>query len=369
MVVGEQHVKSQQTTMFSTVRSNELSESEDAVRAVTVDRLGDPAHDPGMLSLNQRPEPKAGAGEAVVRVVLASINPSDFHLMTGELHGPFRTTQGQIAGACGVGFVETPAEVGPPAGTLVAFTALGAWADYVAVPAASLIALPPDFPLELGAQFPNLVTAWELVEKCGVKPGGWLALTAGYSTVAVAALQLAARRGIRVLCVVRNASSDVDLAALGAEAVIATGDNKLGEAVLEATGGAGLNGIVDCVAGSVTGELIRQCAPFSRMQIYGSLDSGNINIAGHDILYRFLEIVPYTYPFSFAPLTTPENIELVRRVEQAVLHPRLFVPVGGIHPIAEYRDAVAGATMSGQRGKRFLSMVETSSLTLAETRD
>jgi NADPH:quinone reductase-like Zn-dependent oxidoreductase len=311
-----------------------------------------------MLSLSQRPEPKAGEGEAIVRVVLASINPSDFHLMTGELHGPFRTTPGQIAGACGVGFVETAAEVGPPAGTLVAFTALGAWADYIAAPAASLIALPADFPLELGAQFPNLVTAWELVEKSRVKPGGWLALTAGYSTVAVVALQLAVRRGIRVLCVVRNASSDVDLAALGAEAVIATGDCALGEAVLEATGGAGLNGIVDCVAGPATGELVRQCAPFSRLQIYGSLDSCDMNISGRDVLYRFLEIVPYAYPFSFAPLTAPENIELVRRVERAALHPRLFVPVGGIHPMADYRDAVAGRSAADHRGKHFLSMAE-----------
>jgi NADPH:quinone reductase-like Zn-dependent oxidoreductase len=302
--------------------------------------------------------PKARAGEAIVRVELASINPADFLFIAGELPGPVRAAPGQIAGLCGVGLVETPAENGPPAGTLVAFNALGTWADYVAVPVAALIPLPSDFPRELAAQYANLITAWQMVEKCGVQPGGWLALTAGYSTVAVLALQFAVRRGIRVLSVVRTALDEPDLVGLGAAAVIATGEGMLSAAVLQATGGDGLNGIIDCVAGAVTGDLIRQCQPFSRMQLYGSLDPGNLNIAGHDVLYRFLEIIPYNYPFSFSPPATADDFELVRQVSEEVRKCRLFIPVGGIFQMADYREALADRTVAGDHGKRFLRMVE-----------
>jgi NADPH:quinone reductase-like Zn-dependent oxidoreductase len=311
-----------------------------------------------LLSLSQHDLPEARTGEAIVRVELASINPADFLFIAGELPGPVRAMPGQIAGLCGVGVVETAAEMGPPAGTLVAFNALGTWADYVAVPVASLISLPSDFPRELAAQYANLITAWQMVEKCGVEPGGWLALTAGYSTVAVLALQFAVRRGIRVLSVVRTAHDEPDLVGLGAAAVIATGDGPLSDAVSEATGGNGLNGIIDCVAGPTTGDLIRQCQPFSKMQLYGSLDPGNLNIAGQDVLYRFLEIIPYNYPFSFSPPATANDFDLVRRVSEEVLNCRLFVPVGGIYPIVDFREALAGRAVAGDHGKRFLSMVE-----------
>lgn len=326
------------------------------MRALTFDRLGDPVREPDLLSLRQVAEPEAGKGEAIVRVALAPINPSDFLFIAGAFPGLDRATPGQVGGLNGAGFVETAAEGGPPAGTLVSFNTLGCWADRLAVPAAALIPLPPDMPLELASQLPNLITAWDLVENSGVQPGGWLALTAGYSTVAVLALQFAARRGIRVLSIVRRMRDDPDLAALGAEAVITADAGNLGAAVLEATGGQGVSGIIDCVAGPSAGDLIRVCAPFSKMQIYGSLDGSDMHVTGQDILYRGLQIISYSYRFSFQPPSTTEDFELVRRVCDEVTNGQFYFPVGGIHPIDDYREAI-GAAASGA-GKRFLRMAD-----------
>ena len=325
------------------------------MRALTFDRLGDPLREPDLLSLREVAEPKAGKGEAIVRVALAPINPSDFLFIAGAFPGSVRATPGQVGGLNGAGFVETPAEGGPPAGTLVSFNVLGCWADRLAIPAAALIPLPPDMPLELASQLPNLITAWDLVENSGVQPGGWLALTAGYSTVAVLALQFAARRGIRVLSIVRRRRDDPDLIGLGAEAVIADAGN-LGAAVLEATGGQAVGGIIDCVAGPSAGDLIRVCAPFSKMQIYGSLDGRDMHVTGQDILYRGLQIISYGYRFTFQPPSTAEDIALVRRVCDEATNGRLYVPIGGIHPISDYREAF-GAADSGA-GKRFLRMAD-----------
>lgn len=328
------------------------------MRAITFERLGDAARDPDLLSLREVAKPEPRAGEAIVRIALAPINPSDLLFVAGDLPGPVRPRPGQIAGICGAGFVETPAETGPPAGALVAFSAMGSWAEHVAVPAASLIPLPQDFPLELAAQLANVITAWDLVERSGVEREGWLALTAGYSTVSALCLQLAVRKGINVLSVVRSQRANPDLIGLGAKAVLSTERGGLGEAVRQATGDRGLNGVIDCVAGPAAGELIRQCVPFSRMQIYGSLDHGDMAIAGHDILYRFLEILPYSYPFSFAPPSTTEEIALVNRVVQETATTGLFVPVAGIYPISGFRDAIAERPAHGERGKCFLRMTD-----------
>ena len=311
-----------------------------------------------MLSLREVAEPEPAPGEAIVRVALAPVNPSDLLFLAGEFPGPMRPMPGQVAGICGAGFVETPAESGPPAGTLVTFSALGSWAEFVAVPASRLIALPRDFALDLAAQFANLVTAWDLVERSGVGPGRWLALTAGYSTVSILSLQFAALKGINVLPIVRRKRSDIDLVGLGAKALLATEDGDLADAVQQATGGQGLDGIIDCVAGPAAGELVRQCNPLSRMQIYGCLDAGNMGLGGHDILYRFLEIIPYSYPFSFDPPVTPEDFAFIDRVIQETHKLRPFVPVGGIHSISDYRDAIAGRPIAGGYGKCFLRMID-----------
>lgn len=325
------------------------------MKALMFDRLGNPAHGSTLLSLRHIVKPVVAPDMLLVRVSLAAINPSDFLFMAGELPGPVRARlPGQLAGLSGAGVVEVSCEKGPPAGTLVAFNGVGAWAEFIAVPAASLIPLPSDFPLELAAQFPNLVTAWELVQKCGVQPGGWLALTAGYSSLAILALQLAAQRGIHVLSIVRHSRPVPDLSALGADAVIATDGNDLGEAVMAATNGKGLNGIIDCVAGPAAGDLIRTCVPFSRMQIYGSLDPGDMHVAGHDILYRFLEVIPYSYPFTFRVPASSQEKALVDQVAEDAPTSPPYVPVGGIHDMEDYQAAITSQAGRESRGKRFL---------------
>ncbi|TKD13759.1 MAG: alcohol dehydrogenase, partial [Mesorhizobium sp.] len=104
-----------------------------------------------------------------------------------------------------------------------------------------------------------------------MQPGQWLAVTAGYSSVSTMVMQFAQRRGINVIALVRRSHDRLDLKGLGATAILDLSDLKVGirEAVMDMTGGAGLNGIIDNVGGPASGELIRTLAMGGQMVING----------------------------------------------------------------------------------------------------
>lgn len=308
------------------------------------------------LTTGEVPMPDHGAGTVVVRTALAPINPSDLLFASGRFPGPARLAfPKQVAGISGAGHLAS--NEGSDAERLFHYTAFGTWAEYVSVPEESLIELPKDYPLELAAQFSNVVTAWQLVEKSGVRPGQWLALTAGYSTVALIALQFAARKGINVLSVVRRRRPRIDLAAHGAAAVVVPNEAAapLSDIVLETTHGQGLSGVADCVAGRQLGELIRSCAPFSRVLLYGCLDESDLGVTGPEIMYSFVNIEPYSYPFTFDPPRSDADQRMLRAVIKDSADGQIAVDTAGKFPLENFRDALDGHVAGNVPGKFFLA--------------
>ena len=300
--------------------------------------------------------PDHGAGTVVIRTALAPINPSDLLFASGKFPGPARPSfPRQVAGISGAGHLAS--DDGSGSERLFHYTAFGTWAEYVSVPEESLIELPPDYPLELAAQFSNVVTAWQLVEKSGVQPGQWLALTAGYSTVALLALQFAVRKGINVISVVRRRRPEIDLTSHGAAAVLVLNESaaQLRDMVLETTHGQGLSGVADCVAGQQLGELIRGCAPFSRVLLYGCLDESDLGVAGPEIMYSFVNIEPYSYPFTFDPPRGDADHRMLRAVIKDSTGGQIRVDTAGKFPLENFRDALDGHVAGNIPGKFFLA--------------
>src|SRR3989441_6655737 len=101
-------------------------------------------HTPGgpeALRLEDVPEPKPEAGQAVVKIEAAGVNFIDVYQRTGLYKVPLPFTLGQEAAgsvaAVGPGVTE------PKVGDRVAYTSvLGAYAEYAVVPADRLVALP-----------------------------------------------------------------------------------------------------------------------------------------------------------------------------------------------------------------------------------
>jgi NADPH:quinone reductase-like Zn-dependent oxidoreductase len=197
---------------------------------------------PSGLKLSKLPRPVPQAGEVLIRVRASSLNFRD-HLTTSAQYGPGHTMTGRIPVSDGAGeIVEIGAGVtGFRAGDRVAANFFPTWisgpasaeqlkaalggafapgmlAEYIAVPANSLVALPNSMSFEEAATLPCAgVTAWyALFDTFKLRPGQTVVVQ-GTGGVSIYALQLAKVAGARVIV---TSSSDEKLArakALGAD--------------------------------------------------------------------------------------------------------------------------------------------------------
>ena len=177
---------------------------------------------PSLSALRQTelPDPKAGRGEVLVRLRAATLNFVDVAIATGKFPGaafpmvPVADGAGEVAalgeGVGGFAIGErviphfmpnwqggaiTPRNVA----TMRGVTLPGSLAEYVAVPAASLVALPAHLDFVQGAALPiAATTAWNAVRAAHLRPGS-VVLLLGTGGVSIFALQFAKASGATVI--------------------------------------------------------------------------------------------------------------------------------------------------------------------------
>ena len=134
-----------------------------------------------VLQLREIDVPTPKPHEVLIKVKARNINPSDIMFVRG-MYG-ITPKLPSSAGFEASGVVEQGDESGKiKAGTRVMFTAIGTWREYVCVPAALVIPVPPQMPDEVACQaFVNPMTAYGMIEESGLQAGEWLLITAGAS--------------------------------------------------------------------------------------------------------------------------------------------------------------------------------------------
>lgn len=321
------------------------------MKALVQDRIGSPLD---VVELRDVPRPRAGPGQSLVRMVAAGIHPGDFFFTQG-LYPEAKRPQlpSQVVGNHGVGRVVSGGDLAP--GTLVAFSAGRVWAEYAAVDTAALIPLPDNYPVERAAQLMPAITARDLLTASEVQAGQWLAVTAGHSLVSGLLIQMARRRGVRVLAVVRRRVAGRDLEALGAEAVIALSglEVPLAEAVRAATGGAGLNGVADAVGGEVLTQLLEALAFRGRAVIVGAYDLQPFKASALKVLMDLQEIHSYVYRYFFEP-PAAGDADYLKSVLDELADPATVVPIAGRHRLEDFREALEETAARPETGKRVL---------------
>ena len=178
-------------------------------RAVRFDRYGDR----GVLYLAEVPVPSPSAGEVVVAVRAAGINPGEVNIRNGALAERFPATfpSGQGSDLAGVVTAVGPGVTAFAAGDEV----LGySWtrsshADHTAVPVSQLIRKPPTLGWEVaGALYVAGCTAWAAVRAVDPQPGETVAVSAAAGGVGSIVVQLLARRGVHVLSIASEANGE-----------------------------------------------------------------------------------------------------------------------------------------------------------------
>ena len=178
------------------------------------------AHSLSAFQSTELPDPQAGYGEVLVRMRAATLNYADVAVATGAFPG---ATFPMVPVADGAGEVVALGEgvSGPAVGDRVVphfmpgwqdgamtarkvaamrgITLPGSLADYVAVPAHSLVALPAHLDFVQGAALPiAATTAWNAVRSAPVRPGS-VVLLLGTGGVSIFALQFAKASGATVI--------------------------------------------------------------------------------------------------------------------------------------------------------------------------
>jgi NADPH:quinone reductase-like Zn-dependent oxidoreductase len=197
------------------------------------------------------PRPQVAAGDLLVRVHAAGVNPSDVL----NARGLPLTTFPRVPGRDFAGVVETgPDELvgtrvwGAGSGDL-GFTRDGSHAEYLAVPAQAAVAMPAGWTFaQAAASGLAYATAAIGLDHGGLRSGMHVLATGAAGGVGHAAAAIALHRGAHVVAAVKDAAeADRARAALPAATVLITQAGDYDVAVRDATGGHGVDLVFDTV--------------------------------------------------------------------------------------------------------------------------
>ena len=233
------------------------------MRAIRFTAFGDPS----VLELADLAGPALSESTALVRVMAASINPSDVKNVAGAMK---QTTLPRIPGRDFAGVVEVgPAEwIGAAVwgtGGDTGFTRDGTHAEMIAVPVASLRRKPDTLSFDQAASVGvNYMAAWCGLEAAGLKAGEMVLLIGAGGGVGGAAAQIARRLGARVIGADRRAPHP-DAPIRGIAEKLILGAEDLPAEVRATTGGQGADVVFDLVGGIMFRNAVNSLALRGRL--------------------------------------------------------------------------------------------------------
>lgn len=229
------------------------------------------------LKIVEKPTPKPGPGQVLVRMDAAPCNPSDLIFLQG-LYGvkkPFPAVPGwEGAGTVvenGGGILGTWLQ-----GKRVACGGQtegdGTWAEYYIADAKSCIPLDKQVSSEQGATLIiNPLTAVGMVEQAVRGKHQAILQTAACSQVGRMVQTLARKKNLPLINIVRREEQVEQLKSIGEKWVFNSEDENFAEHIKNAANELNATIAFDAVAGKMTGEIFSAMPPQSKVLVYGAL--------------------------------------------------------------------------------------------------
>ncbi len=207
---------------------------------------------PEVLVPAERPKPVPGPGDVLIQVAAAGVNRPDAMQRAG--HYPPPPGASDIPGLEVAGtIVETGSGVRDwrVGDRVCALVAGGGYAEFCSAPAPQCLPVPDGFDFEHAAAIPETYfTVWtNLFERGRLAAGESMLVHGGSSGIGTTAIQLSRARGARVFATAGTAEKCAACVRLGAERAINYRDADFVAVVRDATGGHGVNVILDMVGG------------------------------------------------------------------------------------------------------------------------
>lgn len=304
-------------------------------KAVQFDQYGDI----NVLQVREVPRPVPAAGEVLVEVKAAGINPGEAMIRQGFLHDRWPATfpTGQGSDLAGVVVGMGPGATGFAVGDEVLGFSLSrsSHADHVTVPADQLTLKPAAVPWEVaGSLYVAGSTAYAAVRSVGLTAGDTVAIAGAAGGVGSIAVQLATRTGATVLGIA-GPSNDQWLRAHGATAV------NYGDGLADRLRAAAPAGRVDAFLDFFGGG-------------YVALAVNELGVARErvDTVIDFAAIEQFgVLGVGSAEATTAA---VVAELAGLVADGDLEVPIAAVYPLAQVREAYRELEERHTRGKLVL---------------
>ncbi len=237
-----------------------------AMKAIRVHAPGGPE----ALRYEDVPQPAPGAGQVLVKIEAAGVNFVDVYQRSGQYPVPLPFVLGQEAAGvvAAVGPGVTQAKVGDRVAHIGVF---GAYAEYAAVPAEQLVALPDGVSAKQGAaaMLQGMTAHYLASTTYPLKPGDTCLVHAAAGGVGLLLCQIAKLRGARVLGTVSTLEKAALARDAGADDVILYTEQDFESEVKRLTGGAGLQVVYDSVGRTTFDKGLNCLARRGLMVLYG----------------------------------------------------------------------------------------------------
>ncbi len=239
------------------------------MKAVEISSYGAPS----VLRLCDRPDPVAGEGEVLIRVTASGVNRPDVLQRTGNYPVPPGASDLpglEVAGEIVSGDAAALGAAGMKVGDRVcALVAGGGYAGLCVAPVGQCLPVPAGLTDIEAASLPEtFFTVWSNVfDRARLQPGETLLVQGGSSGIGVTAIQMAKALGARVIVTAGSDDKCQACLKLGADHAINYRTQDFAEEARRLTGGAGVNVILDMVAGTYVAREVECLAEDGRLVI------------------------------------------------------------------------------------------------------
>ena len=295
----------------------------------------------GHLAIQEVPAPVAGPGQVLVRVMASGLNRGEIKLVRDATSGNPRPTGVEFAGvveAVGAG-VDNVA-----AGDHVVGHGPGGQAEFVVAAARATVRIPPSLPWAEAAAFLNVfITAHDaLVTNGEFRAGETVLVNAASSGIGLAAIQIASLMGAsKVFATSRSAAKIARLKDYGVTNAIDTSTQDQVAAVLEASGGRGVDVVIDSLGASVFPANIKCLAVKGRLVNIGRMAGSVTELDLGELWLKRLKLVGVT----FRTRSEEERLQCIEAAARDLLAPleagKIRLPVDRVYPLERIAEAHA----------------------------
>jgi NADPH:quinone reductase len=306
------------------------------------------------LEIRDMPMPKPKPNEVLIKVRAVGLNRAELPGAYGSGHT--RVT-GTIPGIeCSGEVAEIGAEVqGVKAGDRVMCSTRGTYAEYTVADWGRVSVIPGNnMSWEQAATFPSALGTMHdaIVTNARLQPGESIIIQGASSGVGIMGMQIAKLKGAKL--VIGTSTNDARRAKLkeyGADLAIDTRKPNWSEDVLEATGGKGVNVIIDMVSASVANENMKAAAVLGRIVNVGRLGGGRGEFDFNLHANRRIAYIGVTHQTRSQDELRAEVRNMRADIWDAVTAGKLAIPIDRVFKLDDAEAAQAHMRTNAHFGK------------------